>query len=195
MYFILPLDDSVWDENTLNSDSVFTRKLFVSFVVSIVDNTGKRVMSNMKTITPISRLNTISMCEEDIRADGSFEDVVEIDVLLGLAPSRELYNTSVLESLDITRTTTPPTLKRDVSTKESNSMTVLVKGSHDLFNSSYASKYTLEVEDMITIHILSNALKTEVESLISSDEAFMKVVDPESNSKMRLMPSNDLLRI
>ena len=101
----------------------------------------------------------------------------------------------MLESLDITRTTTPPTLRRDVSTKESNSMTLLVKGSHDLFNSSYASKYTLEVEDMITIHILSNALKTEVESLISSDKAFMKVVDPESNSKMRLMPSNDLLRI
>ena len=195
---VFPLPESAWSTASLSPDNLFDMNLYLSFVVRIIDTAGNPVLSTLETSTPINALTVKSMCDEDDnnrQADGNIADVVQVDLLLGMSESPEVFDTSVVQALDITRSAAPTTLARDVSSKQANAMTIMVKGLHEAFNNSHAQAYTLEIEDMITIHILSDATKVLVDSLIDSDEAFIQVKDPNSDSVVRLVPSEQLLSI
>ena len=74
-------------------------------------------------------------------------------------------------------------------------LTLLVKGDPAVFEQSYAQNYALEVEDMITMHFLDAGLRTQVEALMSSGQAFRKEVDSASYTSMRIVPTDALLNL
>ena len=194
---VFPLPESAWSTASLSPDNLFDMNLYLSFVVRIIDTAGNPVLSTLETSTPINSLTVKTLCDGDDnrQADGNIADVVQVDLLLGMSETPEVFNRSVLQALDITRSGKPTTLARNVSSKQANAMTVLVKGLHEAFNNSHAEAYTLEIEDMITIHILSDTTKVLVDDLINQDKAFIQVRDPNSDSTVRLLPSDELLAL
>jgi hypothetical protein len=57
----------------------------------------------------------------------SIEEILSVDIMLGLVGDMTQYNSSLVQSLDVTKRG-PENLRRDISSTASNIMTVLVKG-------------------------------------------------------------------
>jgi len=222
--FSMPLPDSVWNYTSLmHSNSFLATYLFLDFMVVVHDKkTGKRITSNLQTRTELKTGNILGRCEQQ-HFQSSIEDMIEIDMFLGLAGSESSFSTSLLQRLDITHphrrdggragtnvsssvvpATTPPqsrgaatVMQRDISSKESNVMTVLFKGNPQLFENQYAQEYTLAVEDIISLHFLNDQKHALVQQLIADGLAFTTehVLFDNRNARtvMKLEPTRALL--
>lgn len=153
IYFIFPLEDSVWTDAQLDLNMPFEKYLFLDFMLSAVTAQGQRVQTRVQTRTLISRLSISSMCDK-VSLSSAIEDVFEIDMYLGLVPTPSQFDASLVQARDITRTPGATHLVREVSSRASNVLTLLVKGSDDTFAQSYSKNYALEIEDMYTMHFL-----------------------------------------
>jgi len=197
--FTLPLPEDAWDSNTLvNDNGFFSQNVYIDFMLMVSDKDGKKSMSNVQTQTAIKSSSITRLCQEE-RISSNIEDVFEIDMFLGLASNESDFETALVQSLDVTHQRTPLVLKRDISSKASNVLTVLFRGEPKLFEQSYAAEYTLAVEDVITLHFLNLDKKAEAEQLIAAGRAFTQTNtladDSASLTTMKLEPSEALLEI
>jgi len=205
--FTMPLPETVWDDQmTRSSDAFLPTYIFVDFMVVVYDKlSGKRIVSNVQTQTELKNTNILQQCVQK-KLLTSIEDMIEIDLFLGLAGNVSSLSSSVVQSLDITRrretigrggSLLPSGLERDISSKESNVMTLVVKGNPQLFEKQYAREFTLAVEDMISLHFLNNQKLVLVQKLIADGLAFTteRVLVDNNNARtvMKLMPSRALL--
>ena len=197
--FTLPLPDSVWDKQTLQTQNTFfAQSIFINFMIVVADKTGKKIMTSMQTQTELKSSSITTQCAEEL-VKASIEEIVEIDMFLGLAGNESEFETSLVQSLDITKPGANLALKRDISSRASNVMTVLFKGDPELFDKHFAKEYTLAVEDIISLHFLNTDKKTQVEQLIADGLAFKKTnmlaADPNARTVMKLEPTAALLEI
>ena len=175
--FTLPLPDIVWNSASIKHQNVFLATfLFLDFMLVVYDKKGSKIMTNLKTQTAITSANILRRCTET-QVSSSIEDVMEIDMFLGLAGNESSFASSVVQSLDVTRRPVPgnalmPVLQRDISSAASNVMTMLVKGDAALFENEFAKEYTLAVEDMISLHFLNDEKRMLVEELMAKGLAF-----------------------
>jgi len=175
--FPLPLPDSVWDYASIKRQNFFLASfLFLDFMLVVYDKKGSKVMTNLNTQTEITTASVLRRCTEN-QISSSIEDVMEIDMFLGLAGNESSFANSVVQSLDVTRRPVPgnalmPVLERDISSAASNVMTMLVKGDAALFENEFAKEYTLAVEDMISLHFLNDEKRMLVEELMAKGLAF-----------------------
>jgi len=105
----------------------------------------------------------------------SIEEVLTVDVFLGLVGEDDQYEAALVQNLDVTRQAAPANMRRDISSRSSNVMTMLIKGDAAMFDEPYAEDYTLAVEDIITLHFLSKDKLAIVQALIDSGDAFRQV--------------------
>jgi len=175
--FTLPLPDGVWDYASIKHQENFLASfLLLDFMLVVYDKKGSKIMTNLKTQTEITTASVLRRCTEN-QISSSIEDVMEIDMFLGLAGNESSFATSVVQSLDVTRRPVPgnalmPVLQRDISSAASNVMTMLVKGDAALFENEFAKEYTLAVEDMISLHFLNDEKRMLVEELMAKGLAF-----------------------
>jgi len=111
----------------------------------------------------------------------ALEHVLSVDVFLGLVGDNTLFNDSLVQDLDLTRRSSGPLrrdMQRDTSTTASNVVTLLVKGDEVLFSKGHATKYTLAVEDIFTMHFLENSKKMQVQDMLDQGRAFTSVQQP-----------------
>ena len=194
--FTFPLDDSVWSIADLADDSRLRKSLFIDFMVAVVDKDGKKLVTNLKTATVLQRTSILTMCTDTVELESSIEELLTLDVFLGLVGRDEDFDSALVKNEDVTRQTTPQDLRRDISSKASNVMTVLVKGDASTFDEAYAREYTLAVEDIITLHFLSADKLAAVRVLMADGAAFTQVRGlPSDLSIMRLEPSDALLEL
>ena len=200
--FTLPLPDSAWDENDILTGNTFLKTfLFVDFMLVVYDQEGKKLMTTLQTQTELKSANILRRCTETKQLSSSMVDVMEIDMFLGMAGNESSYESSVVKNMDITNKRTrragPAVLERNISSKASNVMTVLFKGDAELFEKDFAKKYTLAVEDIISLHFLNEHKKVLVEQLIAEGRAFtttnMLADDANSRTVMQLQPTPELL--
>jgi hypothetical protein len=179
----------------LDADDSMYQSIFVDFMVSVVDKSGKRLITNLKTSTVIKRTSVLSRCTDPELLASSIAEILTVDLFLGLVGNKEEYNTSMVQSLDVTRRASE-TLRRDISSTASNVMTVLVKGQTDMFEENYARDYSLAVEDIITLHFLSQDKFEQANTLINAGTAFTQARGLVGDlSIMHLMPTPELLNI
>jgi len=172
--------------------------VYIDFMLRVADENGKKTMTSMQTQTALKRSNIAQHCTEE-RIAANIEDIIGIDIFLGLAGNESDFDASLVQSLDVTRQQAATVLKRDISSKESNVMTVVVKGGQPLFSQQYAREYTLAVEDVVSLHFLNLDKKGEVEQLIAAGKAFttenMLFKNKDFITSMRLTPTEALLDI
>jgi cysteine-rich repeat protein len=193
LFFMFPLSDDVWERDTI--DEIFYKNIYISFAVSIIDQTGKRVLTTVKTMTPITRNSIITLCEDTVVNEASIAEIMRVDMFLGLVPTLELFNQSLVQALDITNNPNATKLLQNASSTAANIITMLVGGPDDLFAQAYAESFSVEIEDMITIHFLEENKKKIVEEMINSGLAFTRVKDPNMPTDIRLLPTDALLEM
>ena len=159
--FTFPLEDSAWSEISLDADVSLRISLFIDFMVSVVDRSGKRLVTNLKTSTVIQRTSVRSMCMDPELVQSSIEEILSVDIMLGLVGDERQYNSSLVQSLDVTKRGLE-NLRRNISSTASNLMTILVKGDPFVFDEEYALDYTLAVEDIVTLSFLSTVKLNQV---------------------------------
>jgi len=91
----------------------------------------------------------------------SIEEILSVDIMLGLVGDERQYNSSLVQSLDVTKRGLE-NLRRNISSTASNLMTILVKGDPFVFDEEYALDYTLAVEDIVTVSFLSTVKLNQV---------------------------------
>jgi len=193
--FTFPLEDSAWSETSLDADVSLRNSVFIDFMVSVVDRSGQRLVTNLKTSTVIQRTSVRSMCMDPELVKSSIEEILSVDIMLGLVGDMTQYNASLVQSLDVTKRG-PENLRRDISSTASNVMTVLVKGDPYMFDEEYALDYTLAVEDIVTLHFLSTDKLNRVNTLMAAGRAYSQKKGLSTDvSTMQLMPSDELLNI
>ena len=193
--FTFPLEDSTWNDAMLDADDSMRQSIYIDFMVSVLDQSGKRLVTNLKTSTVIKRTSVVSRCTDPELLASSISEILSVDIFLGLAGSEEQFDSSLVQSLDVTKRM-PETLRRDISSTASNVMTVLVKGQPDMFEEHFARDYTLAVEDIITLHFLSKDKLNQATALINAGTAFTQARGLHSDlSIMHLVPSAELLNI
>ena len=107
-------------------------------------------MTNLKTNTVLQRPSILTMCADTVELEASVEELLTLDIFLGLVGQ----DANFVKNEDATRQTNPQKMRRDISSKASNVMTVLVKGDATTFDQAFARKYTLAVEDIITLQFV-----------------------------------------
>jgi len=193
--FTFPLEDSAWSEISLDADVSLRNLLFIDFMVGVADRSGKRFVTNLKTSTMIQRTSVRSMCMKPELVQLSIEEILLVDIMLGLVGDETQYNSLLVQSLDVTKRG-PENLRRDISSTASNVMTVLVKGNPYMFDEEYALDYTLAVEHIITLHLLSTEKLNRVNVLMAEGKAFSQRKGLSTDiSTMQSIPSDSLLEI
>jgi len=192
--FTFPLEDTVWSGADLADDARLRWSLFIDFMVSVIDKDGKRLVTNLQTSMVLQRSSILTMCADTVELESSIDELLMLDVFLGLVGQDEDFDSALVKNEDVIRQTNPQNMRRDISSKASNVMTVLVKGDASTFDEPYAREYTLAVEDIITLHFL-NADKLEtVRQLMDNGAAFTQVRGTDSElSTVKLVPSDALL--
>ena len=155
VHFIFPLPTGFWSEEQLDSPGLLNKFLFLDFMLSAVDAAGKIVYDRVQTRTEITRLSVAAQCETE-QITAGITDIMEIDLYLGLTPSDALFDDSLVQAVDITSSATPVNMVREQSSTASNVMTMLIKGAPETF-ASLRVEYALEVEDMLTMPLLTRA--------------------------------------
>jgi len=203
MEFTFALPDSVWDQARFDTEatSFLATFLFIDFNVVVFNTLGKQVTLSLKTQTPIRASNILRQCVEK-KVASSIEDMMEIDMFLGLAGNESSFEASLVQSLDITKqsatnTASPLVLQRDISSKASNVMTMLFKGDPEIFDTERTKQFTLAVEDIISLHFLNDEKRVLVEKLIADGLAFTLRNtlhnNPSSLTAMEMLPTPALL--
>ena len=130
--FTIPLPDTIWDKNKIiEEDLQITESVFIDFMIvvnNVADNST--LMTTLQTQTRLTPTSIITMCTET-EVVGGIGDIMGIDIFLGLAGNENDFENGLLKSYNFSATSPP--LVRDVSTKESNVMTLLFKGSTTAF--------------------------------------------------------------
>jgi hypothetical protein len=190
VYLMIPLGEDIWEDSDLSSS--WSKNLFVSFFVNLKNANGNLVKSLIQTTTEVSALSIVTLCTEETTTS-TVSDLVTVDMFLGLTESEALFNQSLIQGLDITRNKAAGQITRDVSSIASNVVTLLVKGDATTLDQDFAVDYSIEVEDMISIHFLENSKHAQVAQMIQDGTAFKKVKDPNSVTMLRLQPTEELL--
>jgi len=141
--FTFPLEDSAWTPEMLANTNQFVSSLYIDLMIAVFDKEGNKLMTTMQTTTPLRTTGIVSMCTE-LLASASVEEVLSVDMFLGLVGEEALFAESLVQNLDMTRPTSSNSqnLQRDISSTASNVMTLLVKGDKELFTKPFATEYT-----------------------------------------------------
>ena len=194
--FTIPLPNTMWDKNKIVEDNLkIAESLFIDFMIIVSNvNDNSILMTTLQTKTKLTSTSILTMCTET-PVVGGIENIMNIDIFLGLAGNENEFESGLLKTLNFSKTSPP--MVRDVSTKESNVMTLLFKGSNSVFDKDFASSYTLAVEDIVTIHIINLGKLAQVQALMNSGSAYsvQQNTDPALGTVAKLVPSAALLAL
>ena len=169
--FTIPLPNTMWDKNKIIEDNLkIVESLFIDFmmVVSNINDNSVQI-TTLQTQTKLSSTSILTMCTET-QVVGGIEDIMNIDIFLGLAGNENEFESGLLKTLSFSKTSV--LMVRNVSTKESNVMTVLFKGSPVVFEKTFATSHTLAVEDIAMVHVINQGKLAQVQTLIYSGNAY-----------------------
>jgi len=199
VFFLFPLEPAAWAAgDLLRGAGELVPSLFLDFAVRVRDAAGAVLLARVQTATRIERGAVAVQCA-GVQISSTVADIVQVDVFLGLTDSAEpaAFDANLVYRRDITRSGAPGAarLARAVSSREANIMTLLVTGEAALFEQAYAATYSLEVEDLLTLHFLDPAKRAQAEALVAAERAFEMSAAGAGHGGVRLRPTAALLAL
>jgi len=192
--FNIPLGSEVFDGQAAND---LSNNIFVDFVINAIDDDAReedvtspnggqapwQVKTTLSASIPIVAGGINIFCD-GITAKTDLKDVADADIIVGSAASEdELTRLRIVENIASTSLDAVSSTQIDTASIESALMTLVLKGNSSYFYSGASNTmgYSLELDDLITIHLMEDGEATTT----NSKEATLKTLLaqlPDDNS-------------
>jgi hypothetical protein len=167
-HFWFPLGESVINETLTQSQDTY---LFIEFVLALQDAYGNSITSKIFTQAVISHTSLTKLCDS-IEVVTSFRDVVQIGFLQGFSPDAlPALNLTAMQPT-VAGAASPVRVARSL---EDALITVVVAGDAAVFDEH--TEYGLDVEHMVSLHILDEAAFDLILSLLHNANAYETLRD------------------
>lgn len=183
--FFFPIGDNAINQMHVTSDKLYY--LFVSFDVSVTDASGKVSSTKLSAQAPITQLSVSKSCES-LQAQTSMGEVTKVDLAIGFATNEADWSSSMKLFADVTQVATGASAALisaanvvDIPVADSLQsalITLVVSGIQPLFSSPATSGYSIEMEDLTSLHFLDNDRFQTVQSMLDQGTAYDTIIDP-----------------
>lgn len=126
----------------------------------------------------------------------SLFDMVQFDIVLGVAANISDMNVSAAHFKDITRSSTQGLpLSPSPTVVSMGLMSLVVLGNPDFFAAPQNMHYSIEIQTIFTMYFISRTKRDRVLNMIADNKAFQGQDTRQWPTGTRLIPSEDLLRV
>ena len=167
--------------------------VLVSLVVSVIDSSGKPVSTKLTTSVAVVQGGVGTWCDAASAAT-TLEDVVEtVDLLVGTAgSSQDFGRLQRVTGIQQTGSAGAHNVTQSLGSRsiESGLLTLAMKGKDEYFDQAGTAGFSLQLEDVVTLHIMGDSKLAAVTALLGSQtsSAFQVVAD-KVNRRSSLVPS------
>lgn len=180
--FYFPIGNDTLTAEIFTSPQVYY--IFIYFDVVVVDSTGKKAITKLFAQARLSQLSFIKACES-VQSAQSLEDVITMDMAIGLVSKDSDWSSSVTYVHDIiggANSYADGAILSKAMSIESGLITLALQGSPSMFEYPGADLLELDIEDMISFHFLDTLTYNAFLSLITSGNAFQMLSINNGNS-------------
>eukprot|EP00286_Rhodomonas_abbreviata_P015936 CAMPEP_0181316116 /NCGR_PEP_ID=MMETSP1101-20121128/15724_1 /TAXON_ID=46948 /ORGANISM="Rhodomonas abbreviata, Strain Caron Lab Isolate" /LENGTH=2299 /DNA_ID=CAMNT_0023423343 /DNA_START=79 /DNA_END=6978 /DNA_ORIENTATION=- len=151
----VPLGVGFFTDDDLGGGNGGEQSIFVDTVVALVHTpTGGISRSNLKFQIPITRAGSNVFCDS-VFEQVELRNMVNVDLIVGSGvTSAELDRLRIFENLASTDLVPKAPTEFDTDSIESGLMTLVVSGNSSFFNLPNTGSYSVEIEDIITLHFM-----------------------------------------
>lgn len=172
-----PIGDGRISDALLAENSQYS--LYVYMDVSVYEPGEGNVVTKLFAQAPLTQLSFTRACEE-LELAQSVADMAEIDLNIGMASLESEWAESVTSFTNLiaqTRTASYLDTGLTIHAKSAQSglMTLVVKGSDPVFSAPVAAPFHLEIEDLVSMHFLSESKYVAMKALMASGGAYSMV--------------------
>jgi hypothetical protein len=149
-------------------------KIYVTFQLSVYDENGASVYSDVFLELPIKKLSLSKACQQ-IDESMSLGSMSEVDLIVGLAGTNEEWDTSVSVQGDAMRNVDYNSFINtgvQHSSLASSLVTLVVKASPIIRTTSDPNELTFSLDYFTSMHFLDAAKFTSVQALMGTDDAY-----------------------
>jgi len=167
--FNIPLGSEVFDGQAAND---LSNNIFVDFVINAIDDDAReedvtspnggqapwQVKTTLSASIPIVAGGINIFCD-GITAKTDLKDVANADIIVGTASSAaELTRLRIIENVASTDLAEVPSAQIDTPSIEAALMTLVLRGNESYFSTgaSNTGGYSLELDDLITLHLMED---------------------------------------
>ena len=174
-------------------DSETLASVFVSLVVSAVDANGRPVSTTLSTSVSVVQGGVGTWCDAASAAT-TLEDVLEtVDLLVGTAGSAaDLARLQRVAGIQRQGAAGAHNVTQSVGSRsiESGLLTLAIRGKDSYFEQPGTAGFALELEDVVTLHVMGDSKMAAVAALLgSSTSSAFQVVADRVNRRSSLAPS------
>eukprot|EP00961_Rhodomonas_salina_P052201 700876-Rhodomonas_salina.1 len=178
--FWFPIGDNIIDDSILSAAEQYS--IYVYLTVSAEHPSPRKSFAKLFVEAPLKQLSVTHSCDE-LTAATSINDIVEVDLNIGVAASEADWANSVYQFNNLLHNTdTSDFLDTSLTVKatsaKSSLITIIVRGNDAFFNAPYATPFHVEIEDMISFHFLEHSKYTDTLALMAAGNAYRMVREP-----------------
>jgi len=182
-------------ETGQNAWSSGREMLFIELVVSAIEDSGKAVQTRLKGMVSVVEGGVNTWCE-DANAETSLKAVADVDIIVGSAGTEsDLAQLRTFENVASNALAKTDSSHIDTGGIEGGLMTLVLKGAEEFFNLPGQLTTSLELEDVVTIHIMESGTRmyNAVLGLLEKGKGFELLVDAMDH-RVSLTPHRELSR-
>ena len=169
--------------------------IFVELVVSVLDSDGRPATTTLSASLPVAQGGVNSWCYAQA-AKVKAEDYIDtVDIMVGSAGSaRDLDRLQTIAGVQLAGGAGAHNVTQSLNSRsiESGLLTVALKGKDSFFGQPSAAGASLEIEDLVSLHITGNGLYGQVASLLGDPATGFQIVADQIQRRASLAPSSAL---
>jgi len=183
--------------NQLGSTLTSSTSIFVEFVVKLkkIGGTGGPVLKTVKAQIPVVRGGVNTWCAARTEAIG-LDDVASVDIMIGSAMDySELSRLQIMTDIASTDDSNVNSVELNSASIESGLLTLILKGNSSFFEQDRTGRFRLEIEDIISLHLMENgntAIFNDLLTMATAGTAFDIVADRWGHHA-EMKPTTDLM--
>ena len=175
------------------SNSATLESIFVQLVVSVLDPNGQPVSTTLNTMVSVVQGGVATWCDQTA-AVTTLEDVVQtVDLLVGTAGSeQDLARLQRVVGIQATGEGPAHNVTQSVGSRsiQSGLLTLAMQGKESYFAQPGTTSFSLQLEDVVTLHIMGDSKMSAVMALLSSTTApAFQVVADKVKERASLVPA------
>lgn len=172
-----PIGDDTISDALLAQNSQYS--LYVYMDVSVYEPGEGNVITKLFAQAPLTQLSFAKACEQ-LEIAQTVADMMELDLNVGMASVESDWSESVTSFTNLIAATGSADyldtgLSIHAKSAQSGLLTLIVRGSDAAFSAPVAGGFHLEIEDLVSMHFLSESKYADMKALLGSGTAYQMV--------------------